>query len=84
MDKSILPARALPVPEIDQLSNILNWIRFTNTPERIAITIDVFTTYDDLFSLEEKDITELSEAFSRRTTTNRKIKFGVRRTKKLK
>ena len=84
MDTNIITARAPTVLEINQLSSILNWIGFTNTPECIAITTDAFTTYGDLLSLKEKDIIKLSEAFSRRTTANGKIKFAVRRTKKLK
>ena len=66
------------------MSSILNWIGFTNAPESIEITIDAFAAYDDLLSLKEKDITELREAFSLRTTANGKVNFSVRYTKKLK
>ena len=84
MDANVIIGCAPTVPEIDQLSSILTWIGFTNAPERIAITTNAFTTYDDLLSLKEKDITGLSEAFSCHTTNNGKINFCVRRTMKLK
>ena len=84
MDATVITARASAVHEIDQLRSILNWIGFTSAPEHISITTNAFTMYDNLLSLKEKDITELSEAFSSRTTTNRKINFDVRRTKKMK
>ena len=84
MDANVITARAPTVLEINQLGSILNWIGFTTTTEHIVITTDVLTTYDDLLSLKQKDITEPSEAFSRRTTNNGKINLGVRRTKKLK
>ena len=62
-----------PASEIDQLLEILGWIGFSSEPDRRAICDDAFTTYEDLFSLREKDITELSEAFGRRTQTNGKF-----------
>ena len=83
MNITILPAQTLTVPEIYQLSNILTWIGFTSAPEYIAIITDAFTMYDGLLSLKEKDIAELNEVFSR-CTTNKKVNFGVRHTKKLK
>ena len=72
------------VPEIDQIREILTWIGFTDENHRNAITDDAFTTFDDILSLKEKEITALSEAFARRLATNGKINFGIRRTKKLK
>ena len=48
------------------------------------ITNDVFPTFDDILSLKDKDIKELNEALVRRSATNERINFGIRRTKKLK
>ena len=39
-------------------------------------------TYADMQTLKEKDITNLSDPFGRRTEKNGKIDFGIRRTKK--
>ena len=60
------------ISEINQLSEILNWISFSTTTDYIYIIDDAFTTYDELISLKEKDISKLAEAFSRRTTSNGK------------
>ena len=72
-----------PVPEIDQIKEILNWIGFTDAGQRDRICNDAFTNYADILAMNEKDVTELSASFSRRTATNGKIDFGIRRTKKL-
>ena len=74
---------AIP-PEINQIRDILTWIGFTTIAERNEITSDAFTTFDDILSLKEKDIKEFSEAFGRRSATNERINFDIRRTKKLK
>ena len=72
MDANVIPTCTPTAFEINQLSSILNWIGFTSAPERVAIISYVFTTYNNLFSLKEKDITKLIEAFSRCTTSNGK------------
>ena len=72
------------VPEIDQIREILEWIGFANNPDRTSIIQSAFEEYTDIQSRNEKDITELSESFSRRTATNGRIDFGIRRTKRLK
>ena len=75
---------AVPPPEIDQIGEILTWIGFTDPANRKSIIDDAFNTYADIRSLKEKDISELSESFSRRTQANCRIDFGIRRTKKMK
>ena len=75
---------AVPPPEIDQIGEILTWIGFTDPANRTSIIDDAFNTYADIRSLKEKDISELSESFSRRTQANGRIDFGIRRTKKMK
>ena len=72
------------VPEIDQIREILNWIGFAVDAQRTSIINDAFSVYADIQSLTEKDITELSESFGRRTAANGRIDFGIRRTKRLK
>ena len=78
-----LPVNPPPVQEIDQIDQILEWIGFTDLAHRGRIIEDAFTTYADVQAMNKKDVTELSASFSRRTTTNGKIDFGIRRTKKL-
>ena len=82
---TVVPAVvAVPVvPEIDQLNQCLEWIRFPVENERLSIMQDAFTTYADIQEMKEKDVTELSASFSRRTNANGRIAFGIRRTKKL-
>ena len=72
------------VPEIDQLREILGWIGFVDNADRESIIKGAFEAYSDIQSLNEKDITEMSESYSKRTTTAGKIDFGIRRTKRLK
>ena len=72
---------AAVVPEIDQLREILDWIGFAQNADRSSIIQGAFEEYTDIQSLDEKDITELSDSFSRRTATNGRIDFGIRRTK---
>ena len=64
--------------EFDQLSGILNLIGFSVPAKRIAIIDDVFTMYNELISLRERNISKLAEAFDRRTISNGKIILGVR------
>ena len=82
---AVVPAVvAVPaVPEIDQLNQCLEWIGFPVENERLSIMQDAFTTYADIQEMKEKDVTELSASFSRRTNANGRIAFGIRRTKKL-
>ena len=82
---AVVPAVvAVPVvPEIDQLNQCLEWIGFPVENERLSIMQDAFTSYADIQEMNEKDVTELSASFSRRTNTNGRIAFGIRRTKKL-
>ena len=60
------------------------WIGFTVDASRASIIDDAFNSYADIRSLKEKDISELSESFSRRTQANGRIDFGIWRTKKMK
>ena len=73
-----------PAPEINQLREILTWIGFTDNANRTNIIRGAFETYSDIQSLNEKDITEMSESYSKRTAAAGKIDFGIRRTKRLK
>ena len=72
------------VPEIDQIREILEWIGFANNPDRTSIIQSAFEEYTDIQSLNEKDITELSESFSRCTATNVRIDFRICRARRMK
>ena len=69
--------------EVVQIRQILTWIGFVDIQEREAIIINAFESYNDLFALNAKDITSLSESFGRRTVLNGRIVFCSRKTKKL-
>ena len=72
------------VPEIEQIREILTWIGFQHAIERESIMNDAFRSYDDIQALTVKDISDLCDMFGKRTATNGRINFGIRRTKKLK
>ena len=74
----IVPAMTL---EINQVGEIINWIGFAMEGERVAITNDAFTTCKELIFLKEKDISELTESFSRRTASKGEITFDIYCTK---
>ena len=80
----LLPVPDVPAvtPEVNQLSDS-RLDRFFTSTERISIIDDVFTTYNELISLKEKDISELVGAFGCFTIPNGTIIFGVRCTKKI-
>ena len=71
---------AAVVTELDQ---IFQWIGFNVQHHRDAIMHDAFMTYADVLALKVKDITSLSDNYSRRTAVNGRICIGLRRTKKL-
>ena len=72
------------VPEIDQIRQMLTWIGFDNEGNQNSIINDAFSTFADIQDLSEKDVTELSESFARRTAQNDRIIFGICRTKRIK
>ena len=71
-------------PESNYKRGILTWVEFTIIVQRTDIINDVFITFDGILSLNEKDIKDLSEVFGLRTANNRRINFGICRTKKFK
>ena len=75
---------AAVVSEIDQIRQMLTWIGFDNQGNQTSIIDDAFSTFADIQNLTEKDVTELSESFARRTSQNDRINFGIRRTKRIK
>lgn len=75
---------AAPAPNYpNPIDTILEWIGFAAAPQRIAISSESFDTYDDLKTMTEQDMHDLSRDFSKRSGA-RRITFGLRRTKRLK
>ena len=80
----IIPQPAPEAPDIKQIEQILEWIEFADGIQRNRIINDAFATYNDILTMKEKDVTELSTSFSRQTSANGRIGFGIRQTNKLK
>jgi len=81
---AIIPQPAPEALDIQQIEQILEWIGFADGTQRNRIMNDAFATYDDILTMKDKDVTELSTSFSRRTSANERIDFGIRQTNKLK
>ena len=61
---------------------ILTWIGFTSALSRTRIAEESFNDYTDIEQMKEKDVTEISDSFQKRTSSQ-KIIFGQRKIKKL-
>ena len=61
---------------------ILTWIGFTSALSRARIAEESFNDYTDIEQMKEKDVTEVSDSFQKRTSSQ-KIIFGQRKIKKL-
>ena len=60
----------------------MDWIGFSAV-HRTRICTEAFQTLKDLETITEKDITSLSDSFSKRTPAAQRIIFGQRKTKSL-
>ena len=69
--------------ETTQIKQILQWIGFTSADDRNNIASDAFSTYTETAILTVKEITSLSDDYSRRTSNNGRINFGIKRIKRL-
>ena len=72
------------ITEEDQIKQALYWIGFTVNAEINNIYDDSLNSYSDMQSMNDHDITDMSKDYSGRTSTNGRIHFGIRRTKRLK
>ena len=68
----------------DSIKQILRLIVFTTKEQRNSIYDDSINSFSDIRMFTETDISDLSTDFSGRTQANRKIHFGMCRTKRLK
>ena len=62
---------------------VLQTIDFANDNERNSIRAAGLEQFEDFRYLTEKDIRDMTEEFGKRTAANRRIVFGLGRTKKL-
>ena len=60
------------------------WIGFTTEEQRGSSYDDSIDSFSDTRLFTEKDVSDLSTDFSGRIWVNGKIKFGMRRTKRMK
>ena len=78
-------ARETALPQEEQnVRQILEWVGFQHAITRERITGESFTMFAEIQTLEESDITNLADSFSKRTPAAQRILFGQRRTKKIK
>lgn len=71
------------VVEIDPMDLALQWIGFDSAATRERLRIEGFNAFDDLKALKEKDIRDLAESYGRRTITDGRFIFGLRRIRYL-
>ena len=72
---------ALVEDEAD-IRRILTWIGFNTALSRARIAEESFNDYIDIEQMTEKDVTDISDSFQKRSPAQRII-FGQRKTKKL-
>ena len=68
--------------EEDSVCQLLHWAGFTAANQRNNIFNDSLGSFEDIRSMNSKDITAMSKDFSSRQAAQR-IHFGVRRIKRL-
>ena len=62
-----------------EMDTILQWIGFDQEATCTRIRDEGFDTFADLATIKEKDIRDLAESYSRRTITDGRSIFGLRR-----
>ena len=72
------------VSEALDINMILEYSSFENSEQETTIAADGFKSYDDIFTLGESDIANLTKGFSNRTVAAGKIIFVLRQTNFLK
>ena len=74
----------VPITEEDYIKKILWWIIFTTEEQRKSNNYDSINYFSDIIMFIEKDFSNLSTDFSRRTQAIGKIHFGMRRSRRIK
>ncbi len=75
----------IPPVELPALANpmdtALQWIGFANAATRERIQTERFGTFEDLISLNKKDIRDMNKSYGRRTIADGRFIFGTHRIK---
>ena len=69
--------------EMTDVEQVLVWIGFGVQAQRTAL-LENFDSFDSISEVTEKDITTMTENFSRRTTSAERFHIGVTRSRRLK
>ena len=75
------------VAELDERSTnaqCIHWIGFRTDVARDALVDDAFGTFADIRMISSSDVSDMATDYARRTQTDGRISFGLRRTKLLK
>jgi hypothetical protein len=70
---------AVVVDPRDAINSILEWIGFDDDDDRESILDEAFEVWEDIYSLQTKDIESLVKDFARHTGDD-KIVFGLKHT----
>jgi hypothetical protein len=68
---------------MDEIDTILGYCGFDTAVGRAAIQVDGFESYNDIQTLEDKDVVSLAKGFADRSQANGRIIFGLRRKRRL-
>lgn len=63
---------------VNEMDLALTWIGFDNVAMRKRIQVEGFSSFDDLRSTKERDVSDLAESYGRRTVVDGRFIFGVR------
>ena len=69
--------------EQEQISQLLRWIGFSENQAN-SIIEEGFDCFDDIMICTTSDISKLALSFQKRTATEGRINFGLKRTKRIK
>ena len=72
------------VSEAIDINNVLEYSGYDDSTQRTIIALDGFKSYDDIITLGDADIMNLTKGFSDRTVAAGKISSILRRTNLLK
>lgn len=83
MDIPVIPDVIVPPAPPPVMDTILTWIGFDIAVTRERIQAEGFESFEDLKPMKEKDISDLSESYGRRTIADGRVIFGLRRIRYL-
>lgn len=72
------------ISEVNSLIQIIHWIGFRTANQRTSLTEDSFTSFEDLRSLNDREVEKMRTDFASRTAAQGRIIFGTNKTKNIK